>query len=70
MLPTKVQLDTRHELPKNPGNSVTQWISALKQGDQSAARGSGKRTFVGSWVWPVPGFAIPRDASPMKKTSP
>jgi DNA-directed RNA polymerase specialized sigma24 family protein len=39
MVPTEAQLDSRHKLPKNPGNSVTQWIPALKQGDQSAARG-------------------------------
>lgn len=39
MLPMEVQLDSRRELREYPGNSVTQWISALKQGDQSAAQG-------------------------------
>jgi DNA-directed RNA polymerase specialized sigma24 family protein len=39
MLPMELQLDTRREIPENPGNSVTQWISALKLGDQSAAQG-------------------------------
>ena len=39
MLPMEDQLDSRHELRENPGSSVTQWISALKQGDQSAAQG-------------------------------
>jgi DNA-directed RNA polymerase specialized sigma24 family protein len=39
MLPMDGQVDSRRELGENPGNSVTQWISALKQGDQSAAQG-------------------------------
>jgi DNA-directed RNA polymerase specialized sigma24 family protein len=39
MLPMELQLDTRREIPENPGNSVTRWISALKLGDQSAAQG-------------------------------
>jgi DNA-directed RNA polymerase specialized sigma24 family protein len=39
MLPTEVPLDRRSELRENSGNSVTRWISALKQGDQSAAQG-------------------------------
>ncbi len=39
MRPMDVQLDSRRELQEDPGNSVTQWISALKQGDQSAAQG-------------------------------
>jgi RNA polymerase sigma factor (sigma-70 family) len=32
------QLDSRREVRENPGNSVTQWIMALKRGDQSAAQ--------------------------------
>jgi DNA-directed RNA polymerase specialized sigma24 family protein len=39
MLPTDEPLDRRSELLENSGNSVTRWISALKQGDQSAAQG-------------------------------
>src|SRR4029077_2496415 len=39
MLPMEVQLDSRRELREDPGNSVTHWISALKQGDPSAAQG-------------------------------
>src|SRR5580704_15856104 len=39
MLPMELQLDSRPELRENPGNSVTHWIRALKQGDQSAAQG-------------------------------
>ncbi len=39
MLPMDLQIDSRHELAENRGNSVTQWISALKLGDQSAAQG-------------------------------
>jgi DNA-directed RNA polymerase specialized sigma24 family protein len=39
MISTKVQLDSAHERRANPGDSVTQWINALKQGDQSAAQG-------------------------------
>jgi DNA-directed RNA polymerase specialized sigma24 family protein len=34
----KVQNGSRLGLRENAGNSVTQWISALKQGDQSAAQ--------------------------------
>jgi DNA-directed RNA polymerase specialized sigma24 family protein len=34
----EVQLDSRRELRVNTGNSVTQWISALRQGDQLAAQ--------------------------------
>jgi DNA-directed RNA polymerase specialized sigma24 family protein len=33
------QLDSPHELEEPLGNSVTQWIKALKKGDESAARG-------------------------------
>ena len=39
MVPIETQLDSRRELRENPGNSVTQWIWALKRGDQSAAQG-------------------------------
>jgi len=39
MLPMEVQLGSRCRPRENTGNSVTQWISALKQGDQSAAQG-------------------------------
>jgi DNA-directed RNA polymerase specialized sigma24 family protein len=39
MMPMEVQLDSRRELRDNPEDSVTQWISALKQGNQSAAQG-------------------------------
>jgi DNA-directed RNA polymerase specialized sigma24 family protein len=39
MLPMEVQLDSRRELRENRGNSVTQWIKALKEGDQAAAQG-------------------------------
>ena len=35
----KAQIDSRRELRENAGDSVTQWIKALKQGDQSAAQG-------------------------------
>jgi DNA-directed RNA polymerase specialized sigma24 family protein len=38
MLPMELQLDFEHEIRENSGNSVTQWISSLKQGDQSAAQ--------------------------------
>jgi DNA-directed RNA polymerase specialized sigma24 family protein len=38
ILPMELQFDSRRELEASPGNSVTQWLSALKQGDQSAAR--------------------------------
>jgi DNA-directed RNA polymerase specialized sigma24 family protein len=34
----EIQLDSGRELQENPGNSVTQWISALKHGDQLAAQ--------------------------------
>jgi DNA-directed RNA polymerase specialized sigma24 family protein len=38
-MPTReVQLDSRREHRENPGNSVTRWVRALKQGDQSAAQ--------------------------------
>jgi DNA-directed RNA polymerase specialized sigma24 family protein len=39
MVRIEEQLDSRQELQEDRGNSVTQWISALKQGDQSAAQG-------------------------------
>ena len=39
MLPMELQLDSRPELREKPGNSVTHWIRALKQGDESAAQG-------------------------------
>jgi DNA-directed RNA polymerase specialized sigma24 family protein len=39
MRPMDVQLDSQRELREDPGNSVTQWIRALKQGDHSAAQG-------------------------------
>ena len=39
MLPMQAQTDSRRGPGANTGNSVTQWISALKQGDQSAAHG-------------------------------
>ncbi len=39
MLPIEVQLDPRLEHRENRGDSVTQWITALKQGDHSAAQG-------------------------------
>ena len=39
MLPMEVHRDSRRELREDPGNSVTQWIKALKLGDQSAAQG-------------------------------
>jgi DNA-directed RNA polymerase specialized sigma24 family protein len=39
MLPMELQLDSPPELRENPENSVTHWIRALKQGDQSAAQG-------------------------------
>jgi DNA-directed RNA polymerase specialized sigma24 family protein len=39
VLPMEVELDSRRELLKSPGDSVTQWINALKQGNQSAAQG-------------------------------
>jgi DNA-directed RNA polymerase specialized sigma24 family protein len=32
------QLDSKRELREDQGNSVTQWVRALKQGDQSAAQ--------------------------------
>src|SRR5580692_7564477 len=35
----EVQLDSGRALRDNPEDSVTQWISALKQGHQSAAQG-------------------------------
>ena len=35
----QVQLDPGHELRESNEDSVTQWIVALKQGDQSAAQG-------------------------------
>jgi DNA-directed RNA polymerase specialized sigma24 family protein len=35
----EIQKGSRLELRENPGNPVTQWISALKQGDQAAAQG-------------------------------
>jgi RNA polymerase sigma factor (sigma-70 family) len=38
MLPMQAQHDSRRGLGADAGNSVTQWISALKHGDQSAAR--------------------------------
>jgi DNA-directed RNA polymerase specialized sigma24 family protein len=38
MLPMEAQLDFEHETRENTGNSVTQWISSLKHGDQSAAQ--------------------------------
>jgi DNA-directed RNA polymerase specialized sigma24 family protein len=38
MLPMELQLEFKHEIRENSGNSVTQWISSLKQGDQSAAQ--------------------------------
>jgi DNA-directed RNA polymerase specialized sigma24 family protein len=34
----KVQLDSQRQLRQNEGHSVTQWIAALKHGDQSAAQ--------------------------------
>jgi DNA-directed RNA polymerase specialized sigma24 family protein len=39
MFPTDVQLDSWREPRENVGNSVTQWISALKQGDEAGAQG-------------------------------
>jgi DNA-directed RNA polymerase specialized sigma24 family protein len=39
MLPMELQLASGRELDESAGNSVTQWIRALKQGDQSAAQG-------------------------------
>jgi DNA-directed RNA polymerase specialized sigma24 family protein len=39
MIPMNVQLDSGRELRQSPGDSVTQWIRALKQGNQSAAQG-------------------------------
>ncbi len=39
MLPMELQLDSLPELRENAENSVTHWIMALKQGDQSAAQG-------------------------------
>jgi DNA-directed RNA polymerase specialized sigma24 family protein len=39
MPPMEVQPGSRGGLREDTGNSVTQWISALKQGDQSAAQG-------------------------------
>jgi DNA-directed RNA polymerase specialized sigma24 family protein len=39
MLPNELQRDARLELGENTGNSVTQWIWALKHGDQAAAQG-------------------------------
>src|SRR5262249_28301885 len=39
MHPVEVQNGPRLGLRENTGNSVTQWISALKQGDQAAASG-------------------------------
>ena len=38
MLPMRADEDPRRGLGANTGNSVTQWISALKHGDQSAAQ--------------------------------
>ena len=38
MFSMEVQLDSRRELAVNTGNSVTQWIWALRQGDQLAAQ--------------------------------
>jgi DNA-directed RNA polymerase specialized sigma24 family protein len=34
----EVELDSQRQLRQNQGNSVTLWISALKQGDQTAAQ--------------------------------
>ena len=39
LIPMDVHLDSRRDLRESPGDSVTQWISALKQGNQSAAQG-------------------------------
>ena len=39
MLPKEVQPRSRHDLGESPGNSVTRWISALKQGNQAGAQG-------------------------------
>jgi DNA-directed RNA polymerase specialized sigma24 family protein len=39
MVRIEEQLDSRQELQEDRGNSVTQWISALKEGDQLAAQG-------------------------------
>jgi DNA-directed RNA polymerase specialized sigma24 family protein len=38
MLPMELKLESGRELDESPGNSVTQWIRALKHGDQSAAQ--------------------------------
>src|SRR5271157_1312925 len=38
MLPMEVQLDSRRELRENRRDSVTQWISALKQGESDQGR--------------------------------
>jgi DNA-directed RNA polymerase specialized sigma24 family protein len=39
MHPTEIQNGSRLGLRENSGNPVTQWIAALKQGDQAAAQG-------------------------------
>jgi DNA-directed RNA polymerase specialized sigma24 family protein len=39
MFPMEVQDGSRYGLPGDTGDSVTQWISGLKRGDQSAAAG-------------------------------
>jgi DNA-directed RNA polymerase specialized sigma24 family protein len=39
MFPVQADHNSRRGLGADTGNSVTQWISALKQGDQSAAEG-------------------------------